>query len=51
MCVLGYKQGPPTTTPLHTAIVTLAVVVPFAVDAAKFIFGITEMLSIALFLA
>jgi hypothetical protein len=31
VCVLGSKQGPPTTTPLHTGIVTLAVVVQFAV--------------------
>ena len=40
MCVLGSKQGPPTTTLLHTGIVTLAVVVPFAVVAAKFILSI-----------
>jgi hypothetical protein len=31
VCVLGSKQGPPTT-PLHTWIVALAAFVPFVVD-------------------
>ena len=45
VCVLGSKQGPPTT-PLHTGIVTLAVVVPFVV-VAKFILGITVAFIVA----